>query len=349
MGTLLVWAAVFWLAQRQREPVLPGELPTGPAAAQADEDAQAAQDTGPIAREPDLYPPLPKVASVAEGLDYTEAERALLDTVWDATDGRRGVIRAGEPLMMLLRRADGLRDLPTDPWPALDQPAFANLRDRPEDYRGKAIRCVVHVVRVRRMAPGDGRGVDRIPYSRWWKRGRPLWRLECIDGLGEYRGDRPLRIYTPFDPNKRLPGGKPEGGAIEYEWTKTRVEVAAIFYKTFDARAEKPKTAGKDRFRYPCLVAWDLRRLESSPASESPLSGGLLGLLLATGGGIAVLVAAFYYVRRSARRRPAAPQPQPPAPADQEPREPAEVDAELREAARRYRQDHPDEYQDRPR
>ena len=267
-------------------------------------------------------------ASLQQGLKLTEKEVTALGAVEDRISQWQETA-----FYMLLKRVAGLAELTEQDLRTLDRPAYQNLLGKPDRYRLHPMRLNVRVFRVLKMTPETGLG-----FSRYWPKGREVWRMYCTSaGIANY-ADEPLTVYCTVEPSGL---GQPARTTTEGEMQFPRgpeVEIAAVLYKIYKAT----ESGGEQWREYPLLLAWQIR--DGSDGERTPgftIPSGPLAAFLC----IAALALAYYFVRRTVRQmRKAAPAAQyrpirdekgeslPPAEDDQEDR----VDPLLQQAAEQY-------------
>ncbi len=293
--------------------------------------AAAAHASQP-ATEPLAPPPPGEAESVAEGLDWSEAERAILGAIEDFEPQI-----ADEALGMILRRAKRLEDLPASQLSDLDHPAYKNLLERPGRYRGEAVRLVLYLAYVKKLLPGE----VNLSESRWWPSDKPIWRLDGFGADTPYPADEPLRIFSVVDPASIISVPQAAQADEEIEYLRTpAIEVAAVFYKVYtDLSRGDPDRLPTQR-NYPVLVAWDIKHADL-PGREPTDTGGTAGptsIVLI----VAVTLAALFIVLKLRARRRGRPSPRtaPRGGAGGPPSSgPDQVDPNLRAAAEQYRKE----------
>ena len=292
--------------------------------------------------------PLPPAKTIDEGLKYTDVEKIILGAVRDATDKTPVHQHKDKALFVLLRRAAAMPKPTADQLDALDRPSYQNILARPARYRGEAVRYIVRVCRSRRLSPGRN-----LARSAWWPKDADVWEVDCIDGEGKYPGDRPLRIYCPFDPAAILGKGTQKDGDVIYDLPGKRVELAAIFFKVFAARPERQAQGMPDELLYPCLVAWHMKQTSQAGSARPGIIQLTVIIVI-----LVLMVAAFVFVKRRSSRARAATQrryrPLRKETMDESEHirektdhdEPVDVDPALKAAAEEYRQEHPNNAKD---
>ncbi len=298
----------------------------------------SADETAPATSLPTAatYAPFATAKSVAEGLRYTEMERTILEDVRDATPQHRLKDYQDKALFVLLRRAAGLPKPTMEELDAMDRPSYANLLKKPARYRGEAIRYTLRVNLVTRVTPGNG-----IRHSKWWPKDKPLWQVDCIDGTGQYPGDRPLRLFTTFDPTEILGGGKVIEDGISYGEYGRKVEVTAIFFRVFSARTRRSTEDDPEWKEYPILICWYMGKVglaEKTGKVNLPLAGMVVMLI--------VMAGAYIYFKKKTRPHPGRKHNFRPPGGEAGDSEEVEIDPALKAAVEQYRQEHPDERDD---
>jgi len=292
--------------------------------------AEQASDQPATAPAPTLpafapMPPLPTAASIAEGLELSETELQALVQVLEKPS------QLDEPgLYVMMRRAAALPKLSEDQWEALDQVAYVNLLQRPQDYHLRPIRMEVHVNRVTEIAAGEG----LVSYSRWWPRNRPAWEFACVvpTRANPFATIQPVQVISVVAPDiQRKPDKLGPGGEDLYYVPGPKLELAGVFYKVH----RRLDVEGNLR-DYPVLIVWQARPLADlpAPADWTKTMAAVIIML------VAVLAIVFMRIKRQIRAIKAQPQRVPSEPPDED-REPMEdedqqVDPLLRQAAKDY-------------
>ena len=292
--------------------------------------AAAATHASQPATEPVAPPPPSGVESIAERLDWSEAERTILGAVEDFEPQI-----AGEALGMILRRAEGLEDLPASHLSDLDRPAYKNLLERPGRYRGEAVRLVLYLAYVKKLFPRE----VNLPESRWWPSDKPIWRLDGFGADTPYPADEPLRIFSVVDPASIISVPQAAQAEEEIKYLRTpAIEVAAVFYKVYTDLSRGDPDSPPTQRNYPVLVAWNIKHA-NLPGGEPTGTGSTAGptsIVLI----VAVALAALFIVLKLRARRRGRPRPGT-APSHGAPGPPSsgsdQVDPKLRAAAEQYR------------
>ena len=243
-------------------------------------------------------------------VDLTKSDRNALT----AAQGKRRQM-AGSGLYMLLAKAADMEPMADDQWALLDHVAYPNLISQPEGYTGRPIRLRVYVQVAQKLTAGDTLGITPD-----WRQGRVAWRIDAIEADSPRTDKYPtVRLFSVIDPTDIF--GKPirqdgeelvyavqGGGAGPY------VEVAALFYKTWEAEsrdAESLQIQFQDDgamaispgvTQVPVLVVWDMRPAQgfgrSSLETSQTIPKAFLAITI-----LVMLAIIFYLLKRTVRRR----------------------------------------------
>jgi len=235
--------------------------------------------TAPItASAPGEIKPLPSASNLGEGLAWTETEKTILQAVRDRTSALDE-----EGLYVALRRAYSLPPVQEEQWNALDRPAYGNLLNQPDRYRGLPLRMNVYISTVQRISTNNG-----LSASRWWPAGRAVWQIMALHADAEAPASEPLILYSTSKPDlPREPSEVDSRGRMVYSPPR-KAEVAGLFYKV---HAGHEIGTGEARM-YPVLVCWQVGIRGGGPADGGlhALAAGALVLVLVVALGAATLM-----------------------------------------------------------
>jgi len=205
--------------------------------------------------------PITPAATVEQALTYSDAEKTILEDVYDGDDQINT-----SAFYVLLRRAAMLPE-GRDVLDQAEQPNPKSFWQEPRRYRGRLVRLeAIYAGRVTNYT-------KNLSPNRWWGK-RPVWMMDVV----EYQTNKPVIVALTK---------KPPGIAIG-----ARIKISGIFYKVVTLPENKQTGDPSQKHDYPIIVAKSIFLFRRSISGGAPFGAVILSM------SVILLVVLFIMLRR---------------------------------------------------